>query len=338
MSDRAPVDDRARIVGDLGGTHARLATLEPSGVLTRVEVLTCADYPGVEDALAAYRAKHAIRELVEVCLAVAGPVDRDRVDLPNSHWEFSRRELGTHLGVPLLVINDFTAQALSLDLLGPEGLIWLGSPRPEARGARGVLGPGTGLGVAFRTDGGEVIPSEGGHVGFAPASDHELDLLRILQGRFSRVSFERLLSGAGLENLHWANRTLELGAGSAGEVVPSAPQIATLADQGDAVALQSVTDFFAILATFAGDVALMAWTEGGIYLSGGVTRRLIRFLDPERFRNRFEDKGRFARFCERVPVAWIRVEHPGLLGCAAALADPERWILEGRHAPAGVSR
>ncbi len=338
MSDRALVDDGARIVGDLGGTHARLATLGPSGAPTRVEVLTCADYPRVEDALAAYRSKHEIRALLEVCLAVAGPVDQDRVDLPNSHWEFSRRELEAHLGVPLLVINDFAAQALSLDLLSPEELIWLGSPRPGVCGARGVLGPGTGLGVAVRTDGGEVIPSEGGHVGFAPASDHELDLLRILRGRFPRVSFERLLSGPGLENLHWANRILELGAGRAGETGPSAPEIATLADQGDAVALRSVTDFFAILATFAGDVALMAWTEGGIYLSGGVTRRLVRFLDVERFRDRFEDKGRFAHFCERVPVAWIGVEHPGLLGCAAALADPDRWSQAGRHAPAGVSR
>ncbi len=338
MSEPIRVDDRTRIVGDLGGTHARLATLEPSGLLSRVEVLTCADYPRVEDALAAYRERHAIRELAEVCLAVAGPVDRDRVDLPNNHWEFSRRDLERHLGAPLLVINDFTAQALSLDLLVPEELMWLGSPRPEACGARGVLGPGTGLGVAIRTDQGEVIPSEGGHVGFAPASEHEIDLLRVLRRRFARVSFERLLSGPGLENLHWANTILELGGGRGGGAGPAAPEIAALADRGDAVALRSVWDFFAILATFAGDLALMAWAEGGIYLSGGVTRRLLRFLDAERFRARFEDKGRFTHFCETVPVAWIRVEHPGLLGCATALANRDAWAPPGASPRAGDRR
>ena len=43
------------------------------------------------------------------------------------------------------------------------------------------------------------------------------------------------------------------------------------------------------------------------------------FFDLERFRARFEDKGRFTHFLETVPLAWIRAEHPGLLGCAAAL-------------------
>jgi glucokinase len=70
----------------------------------------------------------------------------------------------------------------------------------------------------------------------------------------------------------------------------------------------------------------MAWTAGGVYLSGGVLRRLMPFFDPERFRARFEDKGRFTHFCETVPVAWIRVEYPGLLGCAAALEDRDVWV------------
>jgi glucokinase len=323
----APVDTEsgARVVGDLGGTHARLATLDPSGILGRIEVLACADYARVEDAIAAYREKQAIGDVAAVCLAVAGPVDRDRVDLPNNHWEFSRRELEAGLGAPLLVINDFTAQALSIDRLSQDQLLWLGAPRPAGRGARGVLGPGTGLGVAIRTPTGEVLPSEGGHVGFAPTDDHESDVLRVLRSRFRRVSFERLLSGPGLENLYWANRTLEHGVEEGVGLRPSAPEVAELAAQGDALALRSVHDFFDILAAFAGDLALLAWTDGGIYLSGGVTRRLIHFLDPLRFRARFEDKGRFTHFCETVPVAWIRVEHPGLLGCAAALEDGDVW-------------
>ena len=50
--------------------------------------------------------------------------------------------------------------------------------------------------------------------------------------------------------------------------------------------------------------------------------RLAGFLDPGRFRVRFEEKGRFSRFCETVPVAWINHDLPGLLGCAAALHAP----------------
>ncbi len=49
--------------------------------------------------------------------------------------------------------------------------------------------------------------------------------------------------------------------------------------------------------------------------------KLAHFLDNDRFRARFEDKGRFTHFCETVPLAWITHEYPGLLGCAVILAE-----------------
>lgn len=309
----------ARIVGDLGGTHARFAVLGASGCLENIEVLNCADYPRIEDAITAYLGEVGVREVTELCLAVAGPVDRDQVDLPNNPWAFSRHRLEQTLGAPLMVINDFTAQALSLDLLGEQDLHWLGTPRPQGGAIRGVVGPGTGLGVAVLMPSGEVLPSEGGHVGFAPTSNHQIDLLRALHSRFRRVSVERLVSGPGLENLYWANRGLETGDREGPGLRRSAKEVAELAAQGDPAAARSVEDFFDVLATFAGDLALLAWAAGGIYLSGGVLRRLIHFFDPERFRARFEDKGRFTHFAETVPLAWVKAEHPGLLGCCAAL-------------------
>ncbi|HSG07906.1 MAG TPA: glucokinase [Longimicrobiales bacterium] len=326
----------ARIVGDIGGTHARFAVLGAAGCLEHLEVLDCADYPRVEDAIVAYLAEVGLQEVSELCLAVAGPVDRDQVDLPNNRWAFSRHQLELTLGAPLLVINDFTAQALSLDLLAEDEFHWLGSPRPAGACIRGVVGPGTGLGVAILMPSGEVLPSEGGHVGFAPTNNHQIDLLRALHSRFRRVSVERLASGPGLENLYWANRHLETGEREGAGLRRSAREVAELAAQGDPVAMRSVADFFDVLATFAGDLALMAWAAGGVYLSGGVLRRLMPFFDPERFRARFEDKGRFTHFLETVPLAWIRAEHPGLLGCAAALTGRTGALSTGGGTAAGV--
>ena len=161
-------DGPARLVGDLGGTHARFAVVGTTGCLEHLEVLSCADYPRIEDAIAAYLAEVGRRRIEEVCLAVAGPVDQDRVVLPNSDWAFSRCQLERTLGAPLGVINDFTAQALSLDMLREDELVWIGAPRPLGEAIRGVVGPGTGLGVAIQMPSGEILPSEGGHVGFAP--------------------------------------------------------------------------------------------------------------------------------------------------------------------------
>lgn len=314
----------ARVVADLGGTHARFATLGANGTLEQVEVLSCADFPAIQDAIHAYFGARAIGEVAEMCLAVAGPVDQDPIDLPNNPWAFGRLELERELEAPLRVINDFTAQALSIDLLKAEDVTWIGTPRPHDGGTRVVVGPGTGLGVAIHMPGCPVLPSEGGHVGFAPASEHEIDLLRALSTRFRRLSMERFLSGPGLENLYWANWHIERGQVDSGFSRVTAREITALAGGGDPMALRSVNDFFDILASFVGDLALTAWATGGVFLSGGVLRKLVSLFDLQRFRARFEDKGRFTRFCETVPLGWITFDHPGLLGCAAALRDGER--------------
>lgn len=309
-----------RLVADLGGTNVRFAIRGASPHdLRRIEVLRCADYPTAGDAVTDYLGRNQIKRMLELCMAVAGPVEKDLIDLPNNHWSFSLSALRRQLGVPLTVVNDFTAQALAIDALEPEDLLWFGSPRPAGPGIRTVLGPGTGLGIAVQTVNGEVIPSEGGHVSFAPSNEHEADILRSLLSRFHRVSAERIISGPGLENIYWANRQLlESDPLPEHEECP-AHRVARLASEGDPIAIRTVRDFFDALAAFAGDMALFAWSTGGIYLSGGVMRSLSEFLDIERFRSRFEDKGRFSGFCKTVPLAWITHDYPGLLGCATIL-------------------
>ena len=230
----------------------------------------------------------------------------------------SRSGLRAHLDAPLTILNDFTAQAFAIDVLADDEIEWIGEPRPRVGGVRTVIGPGTGLGVAIQTPHGEVVPSEAGHVHFAPTDSHEIELLRLLIPRYRRVSVERLVSGPGLENLFWANLHLDPGPGDMPGPNRSAKEVVNLAHGGNPTALQAIEDFFDVLAAFAGDMAMTSWATGGIYLSGGMMHRLRPFLDPERFRARFEDKGRFTRFCETVAVGWIKVDHPGLLGCAAA--------------------
>lgn len=309
----------AILVADIGGTNARFALVgQGPRDLRSIEVLRCAEFDGLEDAIARYLERQGVDEIVEACIAVAGPIHEDVVDLPNSPWSFSRAELRQHLDAPLEILNDFTAQALAVDVLHPDEITWFGEARPRPGGIRTVIGPGTGLGIAIQTPGGEVVPSEGGHVGFAPTDDHEIELLRILISRYRRVSVERLVSGPGLENLYWANLHIANGRVDVPVVSRAAPEIVKLAHADDATALQSVEDFFDVLGSFCGDMALASWATGGVFLSGGMLHRLEKFLDPARIRARFEDKGRFTRFCESVALGWIRAEHPGLLGCAAA--------------------
>ncbi len=310
-----------KIVGDIGGTNARFACVTDAGnFYHKLKIYPCLDFPNFEDAIQSYIEylkdfdELSDFSIQEVCLAFAGPIYHDIIDLPNNHWSFSRTKLQRLLGVPVKIINDFTAQTLCLDLLAEDELQWFDDMRPKGNAIRSVIGPGTGLGVSIQMSNGEIIPSEAGHVAFAPRTPHQLELLKLLWTRYKRVSVERILSGSGLENLYWANSKI-----SGKEAQQEASSILELARSGDEIAKKTLTDFFQILACFSGDIAMTGWTSDGVYLSGGILPKLWEFFDMQKFRNSFQDKGRFSDFCSTVPIAMVQAQQPGLLGCVAAL-------------------
>jgi len=313
-------DVQLQIVADIGGTNARFAHVRSNdNTLLGIEVFPCADFVFLADAVRAYMDRVQAHEVSHICLAVAGPVENDWIDLPNNHWAFSRRELEQALGTPVDIINDFSAQVLCIDGLRDSELQWIGTPRPQGTGVKAVIGPGTGLGVSAMMVSGEIVPSEGGHVTFAPVDAHQANLLAVLWQRYERVSVERVLSGMGLANLYWANCRLD---GHCREL--PAPEVTAGAKAGDPYCLRAVSDFYAILAATAGDVALMMGAADGVYLSGGILPRILDLLDENTFRQRFQDKGRFGNFNSAIPLAIIRSEHPGLLGCVQALRNSHR--------------
>lgn len=301
-----------QLVGDIGGTNARFAYVERGGKdLIRIEKYPCANFPHFIDAIRHYIKSSDITNITAACFAVAGPVEQDWIDLPNNHWAFSRREIEAQLGIPISIINDFSAQVLCIDSLNESDVKWLGSARPgQLPTVKAALGPGTGLGVSAMMPSGEIVPSEGGHVSFAPQSLHEIELLKQLWTRYERVSVERLLSGMGLANLYWANCRL---AGLEREL--NAPGVTAGARVGDEYCQRAVKDFCAILGSVAGDLALSMGAAGGVYISGGIVPAMLDLFDPAMFRQRFNDKGRFKNICENTPVAIILAAYPGLLGC-----------------------
>lgn len=309
------MSDPVRIVADIGGTNARFAYIETDSVdLQGIEIFPCADFPLFVDAIRAYIERDHLSQVDKVCLAVAGPVESDLIDLPNNHWSFSRTELQSTLDASVSIINDFSAQVLCIDALDDSEMLWIGDARPEGGQVKAVLGPGTGLGVSAMLPGGGILPSEGGHVAFAPLDDHQADLQAQLRQRYERVSVERVLSGMGLANLYWANSRLD---GYDREL--SAPEVTAGALAGDTYCRRAVDDFCAILGSVAGDVALMMGATDGVYISGGILPRLLDMLDQKAFRSRFDDKGRFSEICSKTPLAIVLAEHPGLRGCVEAL-------------------
>jgi glucokinase len=304
-----------RLVADIGGTNARFALAGPDGEPEAERKLEVAAYQGVVEAARAYLAG---RQVTHAVFAVATHVDSDWIHLTNASWAFSKRATQEALGLKrLAVINDFTAQALAVPKLAPADRVELGGEPPQAGAAIAVLGPGTGLGVAGLLPVQGIwypIPSEGGHVSLAPHDERDAAVLAWLKRRFGHVSNERVLSGPGLVNLATALAALE------GEtlVIDDPREVSRRAASGECRFCQEALQrFSSLLGAAAGDLALVFCALGGVYIGGGLVKRLGGLFDVERFRASFVAKGRFVDYLTRTPTYLVTRRDPGLLGAAS---------------------
>lgn len=313
------------LVGDIGATNLRFALAEPSGTgfsLSAERRLALADYVGVEAALRAYLGMIAPNKPRAGALAIAGPVLTDDVEMTNTGWRWSTEALRTELGLERLVcLNDVEAQALALPYLAPADLRPVGRDNPSALdGApRVVVAPGSGLGVSalVMVDGRpKAIAGEGGHVTMAPETEFERAVYRALAARYSHVSWERVLSGPGIETIHRESERIDGRKASGAD----AATIVAQADR-DACARESVNTFGALLGAYAGDLALILGARGGVYVGGGIVPALAETIAAGPFRLRFEAKGRFRDYLRAIPTAIIVHPNPGLIGAAARLAS-----------------
>ncbi|GAB3404171.1 glucokinase [Massilia agilis] len=311
-----------RLVADIGATHARLALQMAPGVFSHVAVLKCDDYAGIVPLLRFYLAGHAGLQLQHAALAVANPVSGDKVRMTNRAWEFSTDDVRRELGLStLLVVNDFTALAMAIPGLSGADLMQVGGGTPVPKAVIGVLGPGTGLGVSGvipTEDGFVTLGSEGGHVNFAPADEREFAILQYAWREWPHVSNERLLSGPGLELIH---RALAQRNGVAAPARSAADILAGALEQRDALCLEVLECFCAMLGGAAANLAVTLGAFGGVFIGGGIVPRMGAWFATSPFRARFEAKGRFSSYLSDIPTYVITTPYPAFHGVAAILAE-----------------
>ena len=315
------------LVGDVGGTNARLALVDPQGHIRHPRSFASRDYPSLTAVIAEYLSvtmglKHPPRAV----LAVAGPVMDGEIEFTNLDWQVSEGDLICEFGFEAVrLINDFAAQAVACPLLDGADVRELGPKL--GRGANDcpivALGAGTGLGVAAlaRSPRGDIpIAAEGGHAAFAPADEIEVAVWRTLQERYGRVSIERLLSGQGLYDLYVC---LSEQAGRAPEL---ADEMAVTKEGlvGDPLAAATLDRFGAILGSVAGDLALTYGARGGVYVSGGIAPRIAERLAAGPFRARFETKGRLSDYVKTIPTFLVAHPYPAIVGAARLLEQMGR--------------
>lgn len=311
--------DAEILIADVGGTNARIGHLreawQPGRRLADADLLRLGSstFTTFEDFVDAALEQLGIDNSrgMDAVFSVAGPVVGGRVQLTNLDWapadeaalekRFSFRRCR--------LVNDLVAATWGVTGLGTSLVAGqqMQAGTSDASSRKMLLNVGTGLGVAYWSGEGEqfrVEGSEAGHAGFAPPAD-AMDLMAFMQSRYGRVSWERILAGSALSELHHYY---------AGEAVDQSSAVVTLAQRGEAAALDTIARFSRLLGVCAGDLALSAPALGGVWLTGGVVGGLGQLLDVDQFLEGFLDKGRMQPLLRRVPVFKITEQGLGLIG------------------------
>jgi glucokinase len=324
-------DNEARdivLAGDIGGTKTRLGLFrctEGRPQALAIESYSSQAASGLEEMIAHFLVRHD-KPISSACFGIAGPVIDGRCKVTNLSWEASEEEIRRHFEWKnVRLINDLSATGLAIPLLDDSELLALTPARTEPRGNVGLLAPGTGLGVSLLVRQGDKlipIPSEGGHVDFAPRSEDEFELWRYLRANLDHVSVEKIASGPGIlaiytwlkergghEEPSWLQAKME-------RVEPPIAISEAAIQEKEPLCVETLNYFVSILGATAGNLALIGMTTGGMYLGGGICPKILPKLQENIFMEAFTDKGRFKDLLSGIAIRVILDDTAALLGAA----------------------
>jgi glucokinase len=319
------------LVGDIGGTKTLIALAEVASTgitLLMQESYVSKEYKNLEDILERFLKAHGGYGF-RACFGVAGPVFDDVCKVTNLPWVVDARTLARCHGGRVRVINDFQATALGVSCAPPESIFTLHPGVDVQHGTRAVLGAGTGLGEAisyWASTHYDVIPTEGGHTDLAPRNPTEDSLLQWLRAQYGHVSYERVVSGAGLvavynflrEHTKHPESLVVKEEMSAGD--PAAVIGRHAVARNDMLCSDAFDLWAGIYGAEAGNLALKCLARGGVYLAGGIAAKVLLRLEHSPFLNAMHDKGRMSDLVKAMPVRVVTDAAIGLLGAASAAA------------------
>lgn len=305
------------LAADIGGTKSWmcLSTIDAEGHqgILFEHIYQSLEFDNANDLLARFIADAGATNLKidKMCLALPGVVSKRKASLTNLDWELDADTLENDFSIDhVCFINDFAAAALGVSTLDVSECITLNAGNPIEKCTKVVTGAGTGLGLAWLNFvDGRYHPNatEGGHIDFAPTSSHQVALFEMLLDEHDHVSYERLLSGEGLQTIyHFLNRTAE--------EVPSPSEITLSANEGNELAIQTLELFVEIYAAYIGNLAMLYKPLGGLYIAGGIASKILPWMQSKEFLEICFNKGRMRKVVENTPIYLVTNDRLGLQG------------------------
>ncbi|QDQ41566.1 glucokinase [Methylacidiphilum kamchatkense] len=314
------------LVGDIGGTHIRLALFESvdsKESLWHVEYFKSKEVSDFQQLVGEYLKKTKVVPQA-ACFGFPGPVIDGKVQLTNLPWSIEIEKLSEVCGTKhTFLINDLEAAAYGITVLGAKDSVIIQDGKASSKGCKALIAPGTGLGEAgLRWENGRYVPfpSEGAHVDFAPRNELEIGLFRYLHRLFGHVSYERVLSGPGLLNIYRYLQSTEREYLQKidEEIEKSEDPPQSITSHGlakdSSLCVQTLDLFVSLLGAEAGNLALKFLASGGVYIAGGIVPHMVEKLKEPLFIESFCDKGRLSYFLKTIPIIVVVTPFLGIYG------------------------
>jgi glucokinase len=319
------------LAGDVGGTKCSLGLFAKNGPSLRSVFqsrLATRDYSGFEDLIGDFLERAAGpnrsgrgQEIEAAGFGSAGVVVDGSLHARNLPWVLDGSALAQKLHLDKIVLlNDLTATALSLDRLGSNDFAILNQGTAERNATKAVIAAGTGLGEAILFWDGQqyrVAASEGGQADFAPHNQLEIQLLTHLNKQLPHVSCEEVISGRGFLRIHeFLDSSLRHPFFDSTE--GDAAKEITERGMGRScpVCVETMRVWVEAYGAEAGNMALRTLALGGVYIAGGIAPKILSKFRDGAFLRAFCGKSKFASVLSRIPVSVVVNEDAPVWGAA----------------------
>ncbi len=311
------------LAGDIGKEECHLAIYPQERNATgpfAKEKIDNKGYSCLEDVIKAFLKKYNPPEAINVaCFGIAGPVIGEECEVPKLGWVVTVANLRKSLDCDVIsLLNDMPAIGYAIPSLPSQDLVDLNPDASPKEGNQAViLGTGSGLGemlLYWDRDTFRPSPSEGGHANFAPRNDEEIEFLRYFHKQLSNVSWERVISWAGLGKMYEFLRdtkrlkeSAEVKKRLTQQPEPDYLVIPEMADK-DELCKQALNLLLSVYGAEAGDLALRTLAVNGVYVGGAIALKILDKLKDSNgpFMKAFADKeGQFADQNRAIPVKVI---------------------------------
>ena len=328
---RAELQERSVFVlaGDVGGTKTNLALYQADASQPRLVLEATyhsAAYASFVDILQQFYNEHPDQKPERICLGVAGPVFRRKVELTNLNWNMDAGEIARFAGIPeVSLINDLEATAYGLAGLTADDFLSIHEGVVDIPGNMAIIAPGTGLGEAGLYWDGQCyhpFPTEGGHTDFAPRTKLDVKLHDWLAKKYGVISWEKAIAGPAIYDIYrfllevkkrkepeWLKEALQ-------KDDPSATISLLAIEEKNPVCIETMHIYIRYLARETSNLVLKMKATGGLFLGGGIPPKISSLLQQNIFYHNYLDCDRMQHLLNKVPLKIILNSKTALLGAA----------------------